>query len=368
MNSGLLIHVEDPGAANWIVPLVPALTESGPAFTLVCEPALADYFAARGIAAAMLDETTDAPTLLARYKPGLVLVGTSENLASRGLDLIDAARTAGIASAGFVDQSGNAEHRFRGRSGNPLAHAPDWLFVPDDAAAAAFAALGLPDARIIVTGNPHLDRVRAVAHMLAQEGRAPVRARILPDAPADRPVVIFLAEIGYVVNPEAAAWEDALSFAGRSGDAPRCARILEEVLDAIATIAPRPWIVLRLHPKNCRAEFAAYEKEIEAVSEGGDPLALLWAADLVIGMSSSPLEEAYVMGRPVLSVLPHPVERQWLASIASGAIPTVENRSALRTTLPALLAQNDPAAHQEGRPSSAVARIREALHDIAAAA
>jgi hypothetical protein len=339
VTGGILIYAEDPGAANWIVPLIPALESREIAFVLVCESDLNPYFEARGINATSLEADQTAPTLISAHRPRLLLAGTAENFDSRGLDLIDAAATTGIPSVSFVDQGANAEHRFRGRTSNPLAHAPDWLLVPDAAARQAFVSLGLAEQQIIVTGNPHLDRVRNRARLFEQQGREALRHQVAPDAPQDAPLVVFIAEIGYVVNPEGEDWEKNLNFEGRDGTAPRCARILEEVLDALPTTDPGPWFILRLHPKNTAGEFEAYRNDINQLSAGGDPLGLLWAADLVVGMSSAPLEEAHAMGRPVLSVLPHKVERDWLPSLASRDITIIESREGLRTVLPTMLSK-----------------------------
>lgn len=368
MSPELLIHVEDPGAANWIVPLVPALDERGAEHVLVCEPGLDDYFAARGIRTTVRDPATAPNDLIRAHRPVLLLAGTSENPDAPGLALIDAAAAAGITSVSFVDQAANARHRFRGRTDDPLAHAPDRLFVPDEQARAAFAALGFPEDRLIVTGNPHLDRVRAIRQDLEAEGRDSVRARVAPDAPDNVPIVVFIAEIGYVVNPESADWERNLNFTGRHGDRPRCARILEEVLDALAQTGRPHWFVLRLHPKNEAREFADYAPEIDQFSSGGDPLALLWAADLVVGMSSAPLEEARAMERPVLSVLPHPVERDWLPSLASGDIPILESRERLRAELPEMLAQTSEIISRPSGTAFAADRICDALDGMARAA
>ena len=190
----MLIYAEDPGAANWIIPLIPALKERNRPYTLVSEPALSSYFEARGVKVSTLDPKISAREMIHAHAPHLVLVGTSENFDSRGLDLIDAASAAGIPSVSFVDQGANAEHRFRGHSSNPLAHAPDWLFVPDEDTRHAFTQLGYSHARIVVSGNPHLDRVRDVVRDLEQEGRPAVRARVAPDA------------------PEGAAWVSSASF------------------------------------------------------------------------------------------------------------------------------------------------------------
>jgi hypothetical protein len=349
VTSGLLIHVEDPGAANWIAALVPALAAHGIAVTLVADGHARAYLAERGIACR--DDAAAAPDLLDCLRPLAVLVGTSENADSRGLALIDAGRAAGIPTAAIVDQPANAEHRFRGRDRDPLRHAPDRVVVPDRRTADAFTALGLPLSRIAVTGNPHHDRVRTRATSLAREGQVDLRARLFPDVAASRPLVVFIAEVGYVVNPEAEDWERENRFRGRGTTRYRTAVILEEVLDALALRAPRPALVLRLHPKNVADEFAAYRDEIAAMSQGGDPLAVIFAADLVVGMTSALLEEAQLMGCRCLAVLPRAAERNWLAGLADDRIPAVESRAALREALPALLAPRNGIAATPAEPA-----------------
>ncbi|MDG2481070.1 MAG: hypothetical protein P8Q36_09425 [Alphaproteobacteria bacterium] len=355
----MLAYVEDPGAANWFVPMIAAM--SGDDIILLAAGAAVGYLRDRGLEVLDVSEETQAGDLLSRHAPGLVVSGTSENLESPGLALIDAARDAGIPSAAPVDQAANAQHRFRGTSDNPLRHAPDLVMVADDRAATAFAELGFAGSAVAVTGNPHHDWVLSAAAGFEGQGREALRKAALPEA-GTRPVIIFLAEVGYAVNPEADRWNATLNFEGRDGTAPRCARMLEELLDAMAQHSPRPWIVLRLHPKNTRDEFAAYLDEIDQVSEGGDPLALVWAADLMVGMSGSLLEEAHLMGRPCLSILPYAVERDWLPGIGSGAIPAVEHRSGLHARLNGPW-QATPVSHRAGGAGAAMA---EALHRLVA--
>ncbi len=356
----MLAYVEDPGAANWFVPMVRAMPDED--ITLLAAGAALRYLRDRGLEAANVGEDARADDLLVQYAPDLVVTGTSENLESLGLALIDAARNAGIPSAAPVDQTANAQHRFRGTSDDPLRHVPDLVMVADDIAFRAFAGLGVSEAAIAVTGNPHHDRVLSAAAGFSEQGREPLRRETVPGA-ATRPVIVFLAEVGYAVNPEADHWNATLNFEGRDGTAPRCARMLEEVLDAVEQLSSRPWFVLRLHPKNAQEEFAAYRQEIDQVSTGGDPLALVWAADMVVGMSGSLLEEAHLMGRPCLSILPHAAERDWLPGIASGAIPAVEDRAALHTHL------SGPwqAAEVTYRAGGAGVAMAEALHRLVTA-
>lgn len=336
----VLIHVEDPGAANWMVPLIGVLGDHD--LHVIAEGAAQAYLADRDVDAQDWPGKKSASVLLDDIRPDAVIAGTAENLESRGLDLIDLARLRGIPSASPIDQAANAAHRFRGRSDDPRRHAPDLLFLPDEAAAEAFRKLGFPEFSLAITGNPHHARLAATVDALAAVDAADLRERVAPDA-GSRPLIVFLAEIGYVVNPEAEDWEREFSFSGRNGTAPRAPRMLEELIDALDAAGMERFLVLRLHPKNSADEFAGTAGAVDLVSQGGDPLPLVHAADLVVGLSGSLLEEAHLMGKRCLSILPHPVERDWLQGLASGAIPAATNRQELRAMLPAILAAPPPA-------------------------
>jgi len=336
----ILIHVEDPGAANWIAPLVGAL--GGHELHVVAEGAAHAYLADRSISALDWPGKKSASALLDDIRPDAVIAGTAENLESRGLDLIDLARLRDIPSASPIDQAANAAHRFRGRSDDPRRHAPDLLFLPDEDAADAFRKLGFPETSLAVTGNPHHARLAATVDALTAADPAALREGVAPGV-GKRPLIVFLAEIGYVVNPEAEDWEQNLSFAGRNGSAARAPRMFEELVDALDAQAMERFLVLRLHPKNTPEEFSDTADAVDLTSQGGDPLPLVFAADLVVGLSGSLLEEAHLMGKRCLSILPHPVERAWLQGLESGAIPAATNREELRTMLPAILKDPAPA-------------------------
>lgn len=337
----VLIHVEDPGAANWIAALIAAL--EGHDLHVIAEGAAASYLADRGVATREWPGQTSAAALLDSFRPDAVIAGTAENLESRGLDLIDLARLRDIPSASPIDQAANAAHRFRGRSDDPRRHMPDLLFLPDEAAAQAFRDLDFPEPALAVTGNPHHARLAATVDELAALDSRALRERVAPGS-AGRTLIVFLAEIGYVVNPEGERWQRELSFAGRDGGAARAPRMMEELVDALDVCAIDPFLVLRLHPKNTADEFAATAEAVDLVSQGGDPLPLVYAADLVVGLSGSLLEEAHLMGKRCLSILPHPVERDWLQGLASGAIPAATRREELRAMLPDVLAAPPPEA------------------------
>jgi len=334
----ILIYVEDPGAANTVVDLPRALAKRGLGSLTFAAGHAAPYLKSLGADFTGVGESEDAAALIGAHGPRLVMAGTSENPDTLGLKLIEAARRRSIVAVSFVDAPGSAEYRFRGRGHDPLGFAPDWLLAPDDATAGRFRALGFNAHRVVNCGHPHFDRVREMGRALRRRGRAAVRAGVLPDSPDDRPVVVFLAEISGGLIPAAFERGDDYTLAGRGASDRRTDIVLEEFLDAIALVRPRPYIVLRLHPKNQAREFAAYRPEIDVVSQGGSPLELVFAADLVVGMTTTLLFESALIGVPTLSVVPRPLEVEWLTATALGIVPSVNTREALRDILPTAVA------------------------------
>lgn len=331
----VLIYVEDPGADNYCADLPEALGKRGWRSLLVAEGFALERLRTRGIPVEELHRPVTARDLLKRLRPRLVVTGTSQNPDTFGFDLIAAARALGVMSVGAVDAPVNADYRFRGRTEEPLHHAPDWLAVPDSWTREAYVALGYPPERVAVSGHPQYDRVLSVKEQLDREDRLQRREILFPGV-SETPVIVFAAEISdglvhhFHRSPE-------YTLAGRGGRDGRTDIVLEEFLDAAALLEPEPYLVLRLHPKNTSEELAPYLPEFRLVSRTEPPLELVHAADLVVGMSSMILLEAAIMGRLTLSIVPREVEAKSLLNVRIGVTPQVTTREALRALLPELV-------------------------------
>jgi len=113
---------------------------------------------------------------------------------------------------------------------------------------------------------------------------------------------------------------------------------LEEFLHAAGYLTPKPYLVLRLHPKATRDTFRSYLSRFDAVSDTGPAIDVLQAADAVVGLSSIILDEALVIGQPVLSIVPRQSEAEWLTGAALGLIPVVSRREEIAPALQDALA------------------------------
>lgn len=335
-NTDVLIFAEDPGAANYVAQLPSALAEGGWHTRLLAEGLATDCLHQRGIWPEVVQHRA-ADRILALIRPRLLIVGTSENPDTLGLALVAEARSAGIESIGVIDALSNADSRFRGRGNNPLAYAPDWLLVPDEWTKKAFVLLGYPAERGVVCDHPHYDYVRATRARLAREDRNALKQRLLPGVLDGRKVVVFATEGSVRVKPQSHQHLAEYTLTGRRTATGRTEIVLEEFLDAIQPMNPRPYRVLRLHPKDTPEDYTAYLGEFDLVSNGGSPLELIYVADLVVGLTSMLLIEAALLGKLTLAVVPRTVEMEFLLTIRMGITPCVTTREQLKFTLVDLL-------------------------------
>ncbi len=305
----VLIFAEDPGAANCVAALPEALARRGVTSWLLSKGLATGWFAQRGILPGVEAGNATAEEVLDCCSPRLALVGTAENRDTLGLHLVAEARRRGIVTAGIVDARPNADRRFKGRADHPLAFAPDWLLLPDGWTRDAFVGLGYPRDSAIVVGNPHYDHVVATAIRLDIEGRDAIKRRPLPACPDGRKVLVFATEGSMRVLS---------AYSEKPVAACRTEVVLQVFLRAVRGIAPRPYLVLRLHPKDMPEDYQDYLPAFEAVSAGGSPLELAFAADVVVGLTSMLLRETAMLGTPAVSVVPNAEERDLLADGAEG--------------------------------------------------
>lgn len=320
-----LVFVEDPGAANYGFPLVAPLGAD-----LWIPETLAAYATACGYTPTRL---TSSSTASLPEDINVLLVGTSENPETLAHDLVRQARERGIPSIGMIDFPANPSNRFRGGTMIPLLHAPDWLMVTDDVTASRFAGLGFPIHKIGIVGHPHFDKVLALRNVLYQEGKDNVRARLFPTVPKNQKIIVFLSEVSGGGYQSQYQRSKDYTLLGRGDRVHRTHIILQEFLDATDQLSPKPYRVLRLHPKNTAAEFEPMTSEFDTVNAGGNPLEVVFGADLICGMNTMLLYEAAMLGKATLSILPRDGDAKLTPTVVSGITPYATTRTNLRHLL-----------------------------------
>ena len=326
----IMIFVADPGPANYIATLPAALAKKGRETTVFAAGLAREHLRKRGIRFEPVSPFMTADDVLSKICPRLLLTGTSENPDSLGLSLILAARRERITSVGLIDAGVNAIYRFRGRHQDSRAYAPDWILVPDEWTRQDFITLGFPEEKTIVCGHPNYDHVMDQKKFLSDEGRLAVRHRLLPGVPDDKKILIFVSEGSenvQLLSPKTPLQE--YSMTGRGCRTGRTEIIMEEFLIALKSIPQKPYLLLRLHPKDDPDDFLAYVGDFDWIDWEAPVHELVFCADLVVGMTSMLIMEAALLGRPTLPILPRDIEKDWLHSIRAGMTTYVTKRSEL---------------------------------------
>ena len=322
----ILIHVEDPGAANMVIGLPEKLLALGCKSILLASSYAQNFLISNGQAFSACRRTP--LEILDFHKPHLVVVGTSADKQAFSLSLTHAAQEAGLPTLGLVDMACNSHNRFRGGGDDPLGYVPDQLIVPDQATKDAYIQIGFPAKKISLLGHPAYDR----AYQYRQNNS------VEPKQNSDRKKrILFLAEGWDLFDEKLSYRSKDYTLEGRGGDNWRTAIVLEELLDALIALPElNAEVVVRPHPKMSASDFDRFAREI-TIEEGGDPLEAVSKADAVIGMTSMLLIEAAIVGRPVLSILPRAIEKSWLGPLKTGHILSVSNREDLRRALQELI-------------------------------
>ena len=337
----ILVFVEDPGPAAYAALLLSVFERCNWGVVLCASGVAAKYLLKNGIEFIDAPPPEESADLLSRISPNCLLTGTAENPDTLGLRLIVEARSANIPSVAFIDACMNSAYRFRGTTSDPLAYVADWLLVPDDWALRSFVDLGLSSERIVVCGHPQYDNIRARAKEWELAGGvSTMRQRIFPSVPKDQRIITFISEGEHRFNLLPKATFARFGFQGRGVDKGRTKIILEEVLDVVKECSRRPYVVFRAHPTEQTDGYIQYGAEINYFSSDESPLELIYASDLVVGMTSILLLEAALLGRPTLAVLTQPSEVALLPNVRNGLTPHALTRHDLRKLLPSLLDAN----------------------------
>ena len=361
MKTDILAFVEDPGAANYIAPLPGALLQSEYRMVVWAKGLAGDVLDRRGIPWQRIAPEWSAERILDDGNPAVVVVGTATDPHTLGLPLVLAARRRGLDTLGVVDAPINIARRFAGTASDPLAFAPDWIAVPNTHTRQAFIDLGMQADRVVIFGHPHYDYVRAWAASPTIESRAEMSRRLFPDRPLNRKIVVFVAEGNEAREPI----DPDVSTTAVSLEQSRTTLIMKDFLAAVTkSKEARPYLVLRLHPKNRPDDYAFIEKQFDAVSRGGLPLEVIRVADLIVGLTSMMLLEAVLMRVPTLSILPNEVQSDWLPTIGAGLTPCVTQRDEIGPMVKQMLGNGaGPADREINRelPSGAISRIVDFL-------
>jgi hypothetical protein len=319
----IIIFVEDPGAINYFTLLIRFFKSIHLEFRVFGDGlALEDHnLISYGIAPLANSDIKifDLSTI------DSVFVGTSENINSISFRLLSWASRNHVISFALVDSSANSHQRFSGQTNNPTQYAPNYLFVPDTFAKDLFVSHGFLEHHIFVIGTPNPNfKIETKNH---------IEPTNFTKHAGLRKIITFVSEISDGLNPSQYKHSKDYSIHGTSGSISRTSIVIEEMLYCINALREsmgwNPYLVLRLHPKENAKSHDQYLRAFDYISVDDPPVHVINASDLVIGMSSMLLYEAFLINKPCFSILPRTQEKDWLPIIRNNNIHCALTRQAI---------------------------------------
>jgi hypothetical protein len=213
----------------------------------------------------------------------------------------------------FLDQWQNYAIRFSGAYGiERLAYQPDFINCIDEIGKSEMCAEGFDPSKLYPLGHPYLTEI---ADSAANLNGASVKRRL--GIPEDISIALFVSEPIFEHFGLSRGYDQY--------------EALKLFLTATATNPTPICPVIKLHPKDYRERFEEVIKPYHKLSpliveEEATALECLTMANIVVGMTSIMLIEAYILGRPIVSLQPGLKIEDPLMLTRHGLAPRVTER------------------------------------------
>ncbi|MBM3254617.1 MAG: hypothetical protein FJZ16_10210, partial [Candidatus Omnitrophica bacterium] len=303
----ILVACKDPGGAEALSPVVLKLISEGEVeITSIGYKFSEDVFKKRKIPFKKLEDfniTEISPTtmeyLLDKEKPDLVVLGTSLGRSIED-DIVLAARKMKIKTFALLDFWNNYSQRFSCLETNKrLAFLPDFIGVMDEFTKEEMIKEGFEPERLLITGQPYFDGLFELAKTFDKEKVIQFRDEL--NISNSDILISFFSQPLTKTRPNSADEPGYLGYTQLT--------ILNSLIKALYILKKdlgRPiTLFVKLHPKETPDEIddLISGKTIGiAVDKNIDPRKLMLSSDIVCGMFTMILVEAFLIRKKVLSI------------------------------------------------------------------
>lgn len=285
----------EPGGAEVIIPVARLLADAGDYDVTVAGYGYAiERFSRQGLPCTIIEKIEKGDvSLLHRFSPDIVITSATsipDNDMSEKY-LWHCSRDAGIKTIALLDQWQNYSLRFSGVAEHErLAYLPDAINCIDEIGKKEMIAEGFDSNILYPLGHPYLDGLKQDANKLDS-----VAIKTLLQLGPEEDVFLFVSE----------AIEEHFGL-GRGYTQYDALQIFIKGINP----ANNTLIIVKLHPKDDIAKFlhiraAFHQHRILFISHELTSLECIVISNKVFGMTSIMLIEAYIIGKPVISIQPN---------------------------------------------------------------
>jgi hypothetical protein len=311
----ILLFSCEPGGAEVIIPVARLLAQTGDYNVTVTGYGYAiERFERQGLPYTLVEKIGKNDIFfLNRFTPDLVITSATSDPAKDMSEkhLWHLSRKAGIKTIALLDQWQNYSLRFSGvEEQEQLAYLPDAINCIDEIGKKEMIKEGFDGNILYPLGQPYLDRIKLNANKLV-----PAVIRDSLNIGQDEEVILFVSEAiqEYYGAERGYNQYDALRA------------FLKGIKPASGSL-----ILVKLHPKDDITKFKRIQADFPQhrllfISNEFSPLECIIISNMVFGMTSIMLIEAYIIGKPVVSVQPNLKVADPLMLTRYGYVPIIRN-------------------------------------------
>ena len=318
--SGLKPHIfmafHDAGGAGAAAPLIAELLKIYEC-TILAHDTAASVLHGIPVERKSFIQHDEAVKILEEKKPQLVFTGTSTSGDTIDRVFIAAAKSLGIPTLIILDYWGNYRARFADTAGHDLACLPDKITVMNEDAAREMIADGVPQERIVIAGSPRFEAITKKGY-----DRKPHRDKIVHQYNLDneKPWILFLSQ------PYVSAYGGEEGSRQKTGYTEK-----DSALCLINALKERDLqLLVRLHPREDIKNRALFQNSPCVFTQDIGINTLISACDVVTGMSTVALVDAYLMKKPVISIQPGQKNEDMCYLTRCGLIPKCQTPDDVR--------------------------------------
>jgi hypothetical protein len=319
----IIAACQDPGGCNALLPVINELRRQQVEVVFLAAEYSKEILKRKNIFFEAINNYKDnsVKNIFKQVNPDIVISGTSFGYSLEDV-VIQESRSKNIPSLAILDSWMNYSARFSDLDkGCNLEYLPDLVCVPDKFACSEMVREGISLTRLVVTGNPYFDDCIKDISVYAEQKKSWLKKK---DMPRDSRVISFFSQ-----RIDATFGKDKTSPKYLGYNQYDVVNLLIRVLDAVVkNCFFKLVVVLRPHPKESTSFyenivqhksdcFILVDPELEARQ-------LIAISDIVVGMFSTTLIEAYMAGKNIISIQPSRIKDDQFVLSRRGLIKPAE--------------------------------------------
>jgi hypothetical protein len=300
----VFIYAEDPGAANFLLPIIYRLNKLKIKTKVFAESQAKLIFKKNFINCNKISKKK-INFLTAK----IILIGTSENKKSLLRKIVKEGKKKHIPVFGIVDAAMNLQERFFINKKNKFIYLPDYLFVNDEYTKDQYIKIGIDRSRIYNFGSPHYQNIKNIYFNLKKNKKSKTRIKINNNINNKNfKIYSFVSEGLYKT---------------RASKKTRTEIVLEQFIKIKQKIKDHPYLIFKPHPKDKKKDYKKYLKYFDAIFLKGNSIDLIHISDAIIGLTSMVMTEAVILGKPTFAIICDRKEKDWLPALRNNLLEPV---------------------------------------------